>query len=260
MDHFLIRLLLTLSLLGFSAPCRAGSHKETLPPIPGIFIGMPQGEFVKTYPKIKARTYRQSGREEWMTFNEPLTGKPHEVVSFHLQDGKIKNWRFNDRGEVITEYLGEFCSMAIAQGFPKIYDAIRDVLQRMPFEDFLKITDRRRPVLFTEFFDSGTAKFASSSEIISTEDDAPAFMEGVTIIKLSTGLNQASGPEAIEGVLAHELAHRVLDHVRKGRRTCQAEREANALIKQWGFGKEYEKASATFGQKVAGKIDACPDK
>ncbi len=79
------------------------------------------------------------------------------------------------------------------------------------------------------------------------------------MIKLSMGLGIAKTPSAIEGVVAHELAHRVLDHVRNGKVSCQAEREANALIKQWGFKKEFQEASRLFGHRQ-GDPASCQDK
>jgi hypothetical protein len=153
-----------------------------------------------------------------------------------------------DRSAMVEDYLGEFCSQTIHR-MPKMYTAIKDVLHRMPYKDFLKVTDRKRPVLFTEFYDSGTARFASSAEIIVEDNEKPCCQKGFTIIKLGMALNLAETPEAIEGVIAHELAHRVLDHVKKGKVNCTAEREANALIKQWGFAKEFKQASQIFGQK-----------
>ncbi len=225
-----------------------------------ISVGMGKKNFLKIYPKTKARTYRQNDKEQWLTFNHPLDGtSANNVVTFHLQNDKVKDWQMNNRAEVIDEYLGEFSSMAFKTAFPVIDKAIRDVLERMPFKDFLTVTDRRRPVLFSEVFDSGTAKFANSSEIISLPDDAPAFQDGLTLIKLSTALNGASNQQAIEGVIAHELAHRVLEHVKHGKRSCAAEREANALIKQWGFTDEYTQASQTFGQKAVGQEIICHD-
>lgn len=152
----------------------------------------------------------------------------------------------NDRARAVEQYLNEFCSL---QGFPVIYTAIKDVLQRIPDEDFLKITDRRRPVLFTEFYDSGTARFASSQEFIVSKDDRPCCQEGFTIIKLGLGLGKSKTPGPIEGVVAHELAHRVLDHIRQGHVDCDAERAANALVKQWGFAKEFKEAGKMFGQR-----------
>jgi len=247
---FLISLLLngSLSTLALaSAKDKAQIH--------GVFVGMGESEFSKFYPREKLRTYRRDGPDEWSTFNEPLQGPSNGVVTFYFQNGKVKQWKFNDRPEVIEEYLGEFCSL---QGFPTIFTAIKNVLQGMPYQDFLNATNRQRPVIFTEFYDSGTARFASSQEFFISEDDPPCCQKGFTIIKLGLGLGLAQTPEPIEGLIAHELAHRVLDHIRKEHMNCDAEREANALIKKWGFKKEFQEASKLFGQRK-GDPAACQE-
>ena len=92
-----------------------------------------------------------------------------------------------------------------------------------------------------------------------TKDDPPCCQQGFTLLKLGLGLGIATAKEPIEGVVAHELAHRVLDHIRKGYVNCDAERQANRLIKQWGFNKEYLLASQVFGQKK-GDPAACQEK
>jgi len=154
-----------------------------------------------------------------------------------------------DRERMVDMDLAEFCSSELLR--TQIGEAIHDVMMRLPPEALEKVLDRRRPVLFTEMYDVGTAKIASSSEIIVGPKDVPAFQEGMTILKLSTALN--NGPkEAVMGIVAHELAHRVLDHVRRGQTTCKAEREANRLVKTWGFTKEYQAASGQFGSNKTG--------
>ena len=59
-------------------------------------------------------------------------------------------------------------------------------------------------------------------------------------------------------MVAHEMAHRVLEHIRKGNVNCDAERQSNALIKKWGFKKEFKEASGLFGQKK-GDPAACQE-
>jgi len=224
--------------------------------IHGVFVGMKKDKFFKLFPRAEARTHRFNGPDEWISFNEPLKGDSHDLLTFYLHNGTVKEWKLNNRPEVIQEYLDEFCSL---QGFPTIYKAIVGVLQRMPYKDFLTVTTRLRPVIFTEFYDSGTARFASSEEFILSKNDPPCCKEGFTIIKLGLGLG-LSGPDPtpIEGVVAHELAHRVLDHIRKGNVNCDAERQSNRLIKKWGFTKEFTAASKLFGQKK-GDPAACQE-
>ncbi len=227
--------------------------------------GMSRKKFLKLYPKAKARTYRTQDNEEWVTFNDPLARKNFSagtipnIVTFHLKDHKVVDWVLNHREEIVREYLGEFCSQAFLQGFPKIHAAIHNVLLKIPMEVFRSITDRSRPVLFTEYHTTGTGRFANSGEIISTPDDALAFQRGLTIVKLSTELEDADDEQAIEGVIFHELAHRYLEHARRPARTCEMEREANRLVKEWGFGNEYAKAKARFGHNEQEGKEPCSD-
>jgi hypothetical protein len=224
----------------------------------GVSVGMSEQALLRKYPKKSARTYRQEGREAWMTFGVPRREAARGLVTFHIVEGKLKDWQLNDRVEVVREYLGEFCSQGIIHGMPVIYAAVRDVLERLAPADFLSLTDRHRPVLFTEYYDEGTARFANTSEIIASEDDAPAAEKGLTIIKLSSALGAAGGPEPVKGVIAHELAHRVLDHGRKGPVTCSSEREANALVRRWGFEAEFLAAKKAFGAR-AGEPASCKE-
>ncbi len=227
--------------------------------IHGVSLGMSQQKFSRIYPRKTARTYRSEGvAAEWITFSEPARGIALHTITFQLSEGNVAGWTMDNRDEVVKEYLGEFCSQGIIHGMPNIYAALTAVLRRIPLNAFLQVTNRRRPILITEYYDSGTARFANTSEIVSSNDDAPAGDQGLTIIKLSSALNEAASPSPIEGVLAHELAHRVLDHARKGRVTCREEREANQLIKQWGFSDEYTEASRFFGHKP-GDPASCRD-
>lgn len=223
--------------------------------IHGVFVGMKESSFLNIYPKNNLRDFRHEGPNDWLTYNEPLSDPFHEVVTFYFQNDKLVSWKLNDRSEVVKEYLGEFC---FYQDPDIIYRAIKDVLQRMPYNDFLNVTNRQRPILFTEFYDSGTARFASSSEFIVTDDDPSCCKEGFTLVKLGMGLGLAKTPGPIEGVVAHEIAHRVLDSIRKGNVNCDAERASNALIKKWGFKKEFKEASKLFGQKK-GDPAACQE-
>jgi hypothetical protein len=219
-------------------------------------VGMKKADFLKIYPKDQIRTFRIEGPDQWITYNEPLSKEVHHLVTFYFQGDQLAQWKLNDRSEVTKEYLSEFCSL---QGFPIIYTAIKNVLEKMPYKDFLTVTDRNRPVIFTEFYDSGTARFASSQEFIVSKDDPPCCKEGFTLIKLGLSLGLAKTPEPVEGVVAHELAHRVLDHIRKGNINCDAERRSNRLIKEWGFTSEFKEASQLFGQRK-GDPAGCQEK
>ena len=161
-----------------------------------------------------------------------------------------------DRTAAIEAYLAEFCSL---QEQSMIFTAIKNVLRKMPYKDFLNVTNRRRPVLFVEVYDSGTARFASSQEFIVSKNDPPCCQEGFTLIKLGGALEESQDNVAIAGVVAHELAHRVLEHIKKGKVSCKSEREANRLIKRWGFEKEFAAASKAFGHRKGDPV-SCQDK
>ncbi|MBF0531762.1 MAG: hypothetical protein HQL23_01555 [Candidatus Omnitrophica bacterium] len=223
--------------------------------IHGVYVGMPRDDFFKLYPHNKARTFLKRGEDEWLTFNDPLKEDFAGLLSFHIQNGKVQEWLTNSRKEAVREYLDEFCGPS-----GKVYMAIQNVLERIPFADFVTVTDRRRPVVFTEYYAGGTARFGNSSEIIASPEYAPAFENGFTLIKLSTALDDlAKSTAPIEGVIAHELAHRVLEHILKGNVSCDAEREANALVKKWGFAAEYQAARKIFGRK-RGEPKSCREK
>ncbi len=220
-------------------------EKTPTPVLRKVKVGMELKVFFKRYPKAKARTYRKEKTEEWLTFDYQ---KEH-LLTFYLKDNKVADWKLDDRQEVIREYLSEFCSQSFIQSYPKIYKAIQSALEKIPYEIFLSLTDRARPVLFTEYHTIGVGRFANSSEIMVFKDDAPSFTKGLTIIKLSTELEETDSAEDIEGVILHELAHRVLEHSQKEIRTCQREKEANQLVKTWGLEEEFLKAKARFGSK-----------
>ncbi|MBF0330513.1 MAG: M48 family metalloprotease [Candidatus Omnitrophica bacterium] len=161
------------------------------------------------------------------------------------------------RAKAVDAYLAEFGAETFMRS--KIGLAIHEVMMRLPEDALRTVMDRHRPVLFLEVYSSGMGSFASSSEVIMTEKDIPAFQRGMTLITISDVL-EAGSSEAIKGIVAHEMAHRVLDHVRRNRVGCQSEREANRLIKSWGFTGEFEAASREFGRaKFGGGAASCPE-
>ncbi len=162
----------------------------------------------------------------------------------------------NDRSMQVKQHLIEFCSIPESS---IIYKAIEQVLLKMPYQDFLYVTNRHRPILFIDYYDSGTARFAGSQEFFVNPNTPPCCQEGFTIIKLGQGLGIAKTPEAIEGIVAHEIAHRVLEHIKNGNVNCDAEREANRLIKKWGFEKEFQEAKKIFGTRKGDPV-GCQEK
>lgn len=233
---FLLILLLGSAAHAFAAPQG----------FPAVRMGMGEEEFFKSCPKEKLRTFRHSADDEWFSFNRLLDDPVSGTVTVHFHKGTLASVSRDDRAEVVREYMDEFC---FYEDPSMIFKAVREVLMRMPYKDFLSVTRRERPMLFTEFYDAGTARFASSSEFIVSDDEPPCCQQGFTIVKLGMGLGGAKTPGPIEGVVAHEIAHRVLDSIKKGNVNCGAERAANALIKKWGFKKEFKEASRLFGQR-----------
>lgn len=232
-------------------------EKKSSPHTRGWDIGMLKKNFYRHYPKHKACTYRSEHQEDWITYHDPIDSQAENMITFHFKDEKLVDWSLNNREEIVREYLGEFSSQFFIQSSPKIYTALQNALQKLPREVFCSITDRSRPVLFTEYHTTGTGRFANSSEIIATDDDVPAFQNGLTIVKLSTELEGAQEEKAIEGVILHELAHRFLEHGKKELHTCEMEKEANHLVMQWGFGDEFQKAKETFGRPEKGTEAPC---
>ena len=66
-------------------------------------------------------------------------------------------------------------------------------------------------------------------------EDPPTFGKGMWFVKLNTELEGAKSVEAIEMVVAHELAHRVLGHRAGAGISVKDEKAANHLIRRWNF-------------------------
>ena len=165
------------------------------------------------------------------------------------QGGQFPKGQWNSRQEAVKEYLEEFSEGSLEGVFPNIYKAIENVFRKIPAEVFDKVTNRDRPVIFTVHFTKGNGRYAQSINYTVEEDDPPTFKEGFYMIKLGDLLNNTNDVEAIEGIVYHELAHRYLEHHQLQQMTCEHEREANHLVKEWGFEKEFLKAKEKFGSK-----------
>ncbi len=162
----------------------------------------------------------------------------------------------DDRPLSAKKYLAEFCAIDESS---IIYKAILQVLLKMPYKDYAYITNRNRPVIFVDYSVDGTSRFASSTEFLVGPNDPPCCQEGFTLIKLGQGLGIAKATQAIEGVVAHEIAHRILEHIKNGNVDCNAERAANQLIQQWGFTTEFAEAKKLFGTRK-GDPAGCQEK
>jgi len=150
---------------------------------------------------------------------------------------------------LVKEYVDEFASGLFENSYPQIYQALLNALNKLPDDVYTTVTDRRRPIIFLHSYSSGIARYANSTEFIVEKNDPPTFQDGFYIVILGDELNTAGDVQAIEGIILHETAHRYLEHLSTEELGCQMEREANRLVKQWGYEEEYLKASYTFGAK-----------
>lgn len=135
---------------------------------------------------------------------------------------------------------------------PNIHQALQNVFLKLPDDVFNEVTDHKRPVIFLGSYTTTIARYARSHQFLVTPTDhKDTLNDGVYIIILADELNSSS-VEAIEGIIYHELAHRYLEHLLKSSLNCDVEREANRLVKQWGFEKEFSAASNELGAKLPG--------
>jgi hypothetical protein len=212
---------------------------------------MTREELLSVYPEQDKLTYRLEPGKEWITFLDKEEGSPGEIITFRLVEGKVEGWGVDGRAEFIREYLGEFASGYYQNGNSLTRKAILNVLTSIPWKDVLVLTNRRRPVVFVENHSDGPGRIANSTDMRSFKGDPPTCTEGLWIVKLSTELEGAGSVDEIESIVAHEMAHYLLDN---GRRisadpagTGKYEREAAGLVEKWGFADEMQKARARFG-------------
>jgi hypothetical protein len=146
--------------------------------------------------------------------------------------------------------MREFVSGSLKY-YPNIIQAIEDALNKLPDEVYEKVTHRARPIIFVNSISSGIARFAHSTQFVMEPGDPPTFTDGFYLIILGDELD-GQNTAAIEGIILHETAHRYLDHLSRPASNCDMEREANRLIKSWGYEEEYKAASQSFGAKQKG--------
>ncbi|MCA9401133.1 MAG: hypothetical protein KC713_05865 [Candidatus Omnitrophica bacterium] len=209
-------------------------------------MGLPEEELFRILPREQARTLRKHGEESFMTyFYGPAQD---QFLTVHIKNGVLYNWALNARSEIVDEFASEFIPGGLIRGYPKTFEAIRNVLNKLPEEPFKKVIDRGRPVIFLDVASGGIARYANAIDFYFRPGDPAAFEKGFYLIKLGEELEEADDVQQIEGIIAHELTHHVLDHLR-GPVDCDTEREANRLVKKWGFEEELKKASERFGAK-----------
>lgn len=242
---------LLVPILLFSMLISMALANETAPSfqLKNMKKGMPKNKLLRYYPMEKARSYRTDKNQEWITYN--FSGTAHDTLTFTLTDSKVTDWKINDRQEVVAEYLSEFTSSGILFSYPNIHAALKNALNKLPQEVFWEVTHRSRPIIFMDYLTSGIGRFANSTEFFMRPHDPPAFAQGFYMIKLSDEVENAS-PEEIEGLILHEIAHRTLEHLHSKKISCDMEREANMLVKSWGFEQEFLKAKERFGSKEKG--------
>ena len=226
-------------------------ENEPFPTITNVSVSMSKEELNSHYPLKEARNLRVEGDLETYTFNHPDRSKT-DTVTFYLNDNKLSEWKYDDREELIDQYLSEFVSGGLRFQYKNTSQALKNALNGLPWDVLLTVTDRQRPIIFLDYYTSGIARFASASEYTMRDIDPPAFQNGFYIIKLGEDLDAAPNTKAIEGVILHEIAHRILGHLQRGKFSCEFEREANRLVKSWGFEEEFQEAQKTFGSKEKG--------
>lgn len=252
--------ILLILLIGFFSS--SGLTAEKIPALP--WEGKTKKELIKQFGKTNIFSYREEGNHLWISFYDKT--EPENLLTFHLLGDKTFDYTINDRPELVKEYLGEFASGNILGYFGNIRTALQSALGKLPNDVFLSVTERSRPTLFVDVYTTGIARYANALEFNMREDDAPVFQNGFYLIKLGDELDKVSDPQAIEGIIFHELAHRVLNHLNTQGESCDMEREANRMVKQWGFEKEFLKAKEAFGSKQKGDLPAgrqdspCSDK
>jgi len=152
----------------------------------------------------------------------------------------------------IEIYLSEFASANLRRPGSAIYLGLQSALKKLPEDIFIAVTDRKKPTLFIHYFTAGIARYAGSEEFTVLEDDAPTFTNGFYMIKISDALVESHNQQAIEGVILHEIAHRVLEHTKVQKPSCELEKEANHLVQDWGHEELFSKAKELFGAKKKG--------
>ncbi len=155
-----------------------------------------------------------------------------------------------DRHKLTYEYLDQFSGTEFKIDYPQIYQALTNVFMELPDDVFHALTDPKRPVIFVSNITTGIARYAHATEFIKTKKST--FAQGFYLITLADELNNTDDVEAIEGIIFHELAHRYLEHLRRSQFSCEMEKEANGLVKKWGFEKKFLKAKEKFGSKKIG--------
>ncbi|MFT5207688.1 MAG: hypothetical protein ACI9CF_001445 [Candidatus Omnitrophota bacterium] len=203
--------------------------------------GTLERDIIASYPATDLRTYHLSESVNSYTFKSNST----PAMTFYFKNKLLIKGLRDDRHEIVRQYLSEFCATSLKQQFSFVYDALFQIMEALPDDVFWEITKRDFPIIFTEIFSSGNASLANSSATRSMPMDPPTFMNGFWLVKLGSNLEASQNILAIKGVIAHEIAHRYLNHSHGNGES--GERAANRLIQTWGLKAEYVAAKAEFG-------------
>lgn len=233
---------------------------ENYPPAYHSIVGKTKKDVLALLKKDTLHSHRSQGDNQWMTFLNNTNHINTHFITVHFHNETALEWSINDRKEIVKEYLEEFASGNILGYYINIRTALQSAMEKLPHDVFISITSRNRPTLFIDVYTTGIARYANALDFTMRENDPPTFQDGFYLIKLGDELEKAADPQAIEGIIFHEIAHRVLNHLHSEREdSCELEKEANRLVKQWGFQEEFSKASAIFGSKKQGD-SPCADK
>jgi len=145
------------------------------PLVKNISVDMLKSDFHNYYPMKSARTYRIENNKTWISYDYYKNNKTHDIITFYFLDNKLANWELNNRAEITHEYVSEFVSGTIIGVHPKIFKAIKNVLNKLPKDAFTTLTDRNRPVIFLDYYTKGIARYAGSLEYLVRDEDPHSF-------------------------------------------------------------------------------------
>lgn len=252
MKNLLFKFSILFSIFLLTATNGSAYHPNTEAILENMSEVRTRERLIEVFEFTEMRSFRNVEGGVNITFNYRKDGKIVDTVTFYLEDNKVKRWIIDDRDEMAKQYLMEFASGILLSNH-KAKTALKNALVKLPKDVFLDVTDRSRPIIFLDHYTKGIARFASSKEFRMRDEDPPTFSDGFYIIQIGSELiDKAQGTEGIEGVILHEIAHRVLEHLRQPASSCEFERDANRLVIKWGYEVEYKKASELFGAKKKG--------
>lgn len=147
------------------------------------------------------------------------------------------------KNKKIEEYLKRSLTREINTHYANIKSAFREILYKIPDSVLKDITNTRCPVVLIH------APVIASATSFYKKRNKFKFNKGIRIISINEKLNKDSIP-IIVGVIIHELAHTYLHCITGESNTKKHEEEADNLLKQWGFEKEYLQARKFYNKNA----------